>query len=116
MTLEEFRRFADTWGGDIERWPHSCRNEAKQCAATEEGGAILHEARRLDALLATAPVVTSERTSRAVFAVAQQIAAALDIAEYTVKNHVKNILAKLGVEDRTQAAMSALQRGIVHLE
>jgi len=33
-----------------------------------------------------------------------------------VKNHVKNILAKLGVEDRTQAAMSALQRGIVHLE
>ena len=46
----------------------------------------------------------------------KQIAAALDIAEYTVKNHVKNILAKLGVEDRTQAAMSALQRGIVHLE
>ena len=38
MTLEEFRRLADTWGGDIERWPHSCRNEAKQCAATEEGG------------------------------------------------------------------------------
>ena len=56
MTLEEFRRFADTWGGDIERWPHSCRNEAKQCAATEDGGAILHDARRLDALLATAPV------------------------------------------------------------
>lgn len=45
----------------------------------------------------------------------KQIAATLAIAEHTVKNHVKNILSKLGVEDRTQAATSALQRGIVHL-
>jgi DNA-binding NarL/FixJ family response regulator len=37
----------------------------------------------------------------------------LKIAEYTVKNHVKNVLSKLGVEDRTQAATSALQRGII---
>ena len=74
MTLEEFRRFADTWGGDIERWPHPCRAEAKQRAATQEGEAILQEARRLDALLASAPLVTSERTSRAALAVVQQIA------------------------------------------
>ena len=45
----------------------------------------------------------------------KQIAATLNIAEHTVKNHVKSILSKLGVEDRTQAATSALQRGIVHL-
>lgn len=45
----------------------------------------------------------------------KQIAATLGIAEHTVKNHVKSILSKLGVEDRTQAATSALQRGIVHL-
>jgi DNA-binding NarL/FixJ family response regulator len=45
----------------------------------------------------------------------RQIAGELAIAEYTVKNHVKNILGKLGVEDRTQAATTALQRGIVHL-
>ena len=45
----------------------------------------------------------------------KQIAYTLNIAEYTVKNHVKNILSKLGVQDRTQAATAAIQRGIVHL-
>jgi len=39
----------------------------------------------------------------------------LSIAEHTVKNHVKNILSKLAVQDRTQAATVAIQRGIVHL-
>jgi two-component system NarL family response regulator len=34
----------------------------------------------------------------------KQIAFTLSIAEHTVKNHVKNILSKLGVQDRTQAA------------
>lgn len=43
----------------------------------------------------------------------KQIASELKIAEYTVKNHVKNVLSKLDVEDRTQAATSALQRGII---
>ncbi len=43
----------------------------------------------------------------------KQIAEELRIAEYTVKNHVKSILSKLDVEDRTQAATSALQRGII---
>jgi DNA-binding NarL/FixJ family response regulator len=43
----------------------------------------------------------------------KQIASELKIAEYTVKNHVKNVLSKLGVDDRTQAATSALQRGII---
>jgi two-component system, NarL family, response regulator len=45
----------------------------------------------------------------------KQIAYTLNIAEYTVKNHVKNILDKLAVQDRTQAATVAIQRGIVHL-
>jgi two-component system NarL family response regulator len=45
----------------------------------------------------------------------KQIAYALNIAEHTVKNHVKNILSKLGVQDRTQAATAAIQRGIIHL-
>ena len=45
----------------------------------------------------------------------KQIAYALSIAEHTVKNHVKNILSKLGVQDRTQAATAAIQRGIIHL-
>ena len=46
----------------------------------------------------------------------KQIAYALNMAEHTAKNHVKHILRKLGVEDRTQAATVAIQRGIVHLE
>ncbi|MEO7143318.1 MAG: response regulator transcription factor [Bryobacteraceae bacterium] len=46
----------------------------------------------------------------------KQIAGTLSIAEYTVKNHVKSVLAKLGVEDRTQAATAAIQRGVVHLQ
>jgi len=45
----------------------------------------------------------------------KQIAYQLQIAEHTVKNHVKNILSKLGVQDRTQAATAAIQRGIIHL-
>jgi DNA-binding NarL/FixJ family response regulator len=45
----------------------------------------------------------------------KQIAHELTIAEHTVKNHVKSILNKLGVDDRTQAATAAIQRGIIHL-
>jgi two-component system NarL family response regulator len=44
------------------------------------------------------------------------IAAELSIAEGTVKIHINNILSKLGVSDRTQAATFALQRGIIHLD
>jgi two-component system NarL family response regulator len=43
------------------------------------------------------------------------IAAVLGVTEGTVKGHVNNILSKLGVEDRTQAATAAVQRGLVHL-
>lgn len=45
----------------------------------------------------------------------KQIAYMLGIAEHTVKNHVKSILSKLAVDDRTQAATAAIQRGIIHL-
>ncbi len=45
----------------------------------------------------------------------KEIAAAFGISEATVKSHINSILSKLGVADRTQAATTALQRGIVHL-
>jgi DNA-binding NarL/FixJ family response regulator len=45
----------------------------------------------------------------------KEVGAALGIAEDTVKMHVKNLLAKLGVNDRTEAVTVALQRGIFHL-
>ncbi len=46
----------------------------------------------------------------------KEIASALFISEATVKTHINNLLGKLGVSDRTQAATTALQRGIVHLD
>jgi two-component system, NarL family, response regulator len=45
----------------------------------------------------------------------QKISTLLHISESTVKFHVNNILCKLGVNDRTQAAISALKRGIASL-
>src|SRR4051794_38636857 len=42
----------------------------------------------------------------------KEIAADLGIAEGTVKTHVNHVLDKLGVHDRTQAATTALRRGL----
>jgi DNA-binding NarL/FixJ family response regulator len=46
----------------------------------------------------------------------KEIAAALTIGEQTVKTHVSNILMKLGVQSRTQAALHAAQIGLAPLE
>lgn len=48
----------------------------------------------------------------------KEIARCLYITEKTVKTHMSNIIAKLGVESRTQAALVAIQKGIVspHVE
>ncbi|WP_446744888.1 response regulator [Silvibacterium acidisoli] len=46
----------------------------------------------------------------------KEISSDLCISEATVKTHINSLLSKLGVSDRTQAATTALQRGIVHLE
>jgi DNA-binding NarL/FixJ family response regulator len=45
----------------------------------------------------------------------KEIAGGLSLAEETVKVHVKNILAKLGVNDRTHAVTVGLKRGIIDL-
>ena len=45
----------------------------------------------------------------------KEIGSSLNISEATVKSHINNSLSKLGVTDRTQAATTALQRGLVHL-
>lgn len=46
----------------------------------------------------------------------QEIAATLFLAEGTVKNYVSTIMAKLHANDRTQAAIVALKRGLARLE
>ena len=45
----------------------------------------------------------------------KDIAAAMETTEATVKGHMTSILGKLGVTDRTQAVITALRRGLVHL-
>lgn len=45
-----------------------------------------------------------------------EIGAMLFISEGTVKSHVNRILDKLHVNDRTQAAMTALRRGLVQID
>ena len=62
----------------------------------------------------------SARESEVLHALAQglnnaDIADALNIGESTVKSHVNRILSKLGVNDRTQAVIVAVKRGIVSL-
>jgi len=46
----------------------------------------------------------------------KEVAAALNIAEVTVKLHVSHVFDKLNVKDRTEAATAALQRGIITLD
>lgn len=45
----------------------------------------------------------------------KEIAATLGISDETAKSHLKTLFAKLGVRDRTDAAISAIRHGIVHL-
>ena len=100
--------------------------DALRKAAT--GTAVLHPritAYLMDAVRAppTAPTslevvdLLSQREREALHLMAegfsnQQIAARLGIAEKTVKSHVSNVLSKLGVTDRTQAAVFAWKSGI----
>jgi DNA-binding NarL/FixJ family response regulator len=46
----------------------------------------------------------------------KEIARVLGRTEETVKVHVKHVMAKLGVADRTEAVTLALQRGVIHLD
>jgi DNA-binding NarL/FixJ family response regulator len=45
----------------------------------------------------------------------KEIADVLNISDHTAKDHLKSILGKLKVVDRTEAVTAALQRGIIHL-
>jgi DNA-binding NarL/FixJ family response regulator len=46
----------------------------------------------------------------------KQIGSSLFVCEDTVKAHLKSLFSKLGVHDRTEAAISAIRHGIVHLD
>lgn len=76
MTLDQFRQLAETWGGDIDRWPVAMREAAREIATDEEPARILGEQLRLDRLFALAPEIDPNRAGDAGFAVLQRIAKA----------------------------------------
>ena len=82
------------------------------------GGALLHPrvASRLLEELTTDPLTPREREVLGLIGrgmANKVIARELSLSEKTVKAHVSNILAKLGVTDRTQAALYAVRAGLV---
>jgi DNA-binding NarL/FixJ family response regulator len=100
---------------------------ARAVRAAHAGEALLDPvvAARLVAALAVAPgeapappdrLTAREREVLALIADGQsnkRIARSLGISEKTVKAHVGHVLAKLGVSDRTQAALHAVRSGLV---
>jgi len=46
----------------------------------------------------------------------KQIARVLRISSHTVRNHVNSVIEKLDVSDRTEAATTAIQRGIIEID
>ena len=82
------------------------------------GGALLHPkvASRLLEVMATDPLTPREREVLSLIGrgmANKVIARELSLSEKTVKAHVSSILAKLGVADRTQAALYAVRAGLV---
>ncbi|MET8996422.1 response regulator transcription factor [Amycolatopsis sp. NPDC004169] len=79
--------------------------------------AARHVAAALSAHPASAEVLTSRETEVlrmvATGATNREIATRLYLSEGTVKNHISRILARLGLRDRTQAAIYARDRGLI---
>jgi len=98
--------------------------EAIQMAATGQNIWTREELRRVTGALATPRLVSdvevplTQRESEVLRQLAygltnKEIALALQISYETVKEHVQHILRKIGVTDRTQAAVWAVRKGLV---
>lgn len=98
--------------------------EAIQLAIRGESAWSREELRRVTGALATPRVVSdvevplTQRESEVLRQLAngltnKEIAQALGISYETVKEHVQHILRKIGVSDRTQAAVWAVRKGLV---
>jgi NarL family two-component system response regulator LiaR len=81
--------------------------------APEAAARLMHELRQPEP-----PTGLTERETEVLKLVAEggsnkAIAASLDIGERTVKTHVSSVMAKLGVQSRTQATLYAIRAGLV---
>ncbi|WP_214103314.1 response regulator [Acrocarpospora catenulata] len=99
-----------------------------QAIRAVHGGQVLLAPEAADAMLAgpaadrrpdppPTPVLLTEREREVLGLIAggrsnREIARELHVAEKTVKTHVSNVLMKLGVQDRTQAALYAVRHGL----
>ncbi|MEZ0077231.1 DNA-binding NarL/FixJ family response regulator [Planotetraspora sp. GP83] len=95
-----------------------------QAIRAVHGGQVLLAPEAADAMLtgpahaqAEAGAVLTEREREVLRLIAagrsnREIARELVVAEKTVKTHVSNVLMKLGVQDRTQAALYAVRHGL----
>lgn len=99
--------------------PPAPASAAKQETGTERaGGSPERQGRRPDE---RHPSALTEREREVLERVAtgasnREIAEALGISEHTVKNHLKNILQKLHLDNRVKLARYALEQGIVRRE
>jgi DNA-binding NarL/FixJ family response regulator len=97
-------------------------NALVQAVRAVHGGQVLLAPEAAEAMLAPAgagpgpmPLTEREREVLALIAAGRsnrEIARSLAVAEKTVKTHVSNVLMKLGVQDRTQAALYAVRHGL----
>jgi len=88
--------------------------------AVRAGKKILHAEVAAELATHAADDALSERETEVLSLIAagnsnKLVADQLAISEDTVKGHVKSILSKLGVNDRTHAVTAALKRGIIEL-
>ncbi|GAB2939589.1 response regulator [Nonomuraea fastidiosa] len=95
-----------------------------QAVRAVHGGQVLLAPEAAEAMLASpgngpapGPVPLTEREREVLALIAagrsnREIARSLAVAEKTVKTHVSNVLMKLGVQDRTQAALYAVRHGL----
>ncbi|MGV9381974.1 response regulator [Nonomuraea sp. NPDC003707] len=92
-----------------------------QAVRSVHGGQVLLAPEAAEAMLSApdgpAPVPLTDREREVLALIAagrsnREIARSLAVAEKTVKTHVSNVLMKLGVQDRTQAALYAVRHGL----